>query len=138
MRHHQSGSRLPKLAVTEQDYESLSRLANAALDRIPEVAEELLQELERARIVSERAAKPNVVRMGSNLTYRSDDGAERNVTIVYPAHADISLGRVSILTPIGAALIGLSEGQSIAWTTRSGRKQMLTVLAVTAPSEATV
>lgn len=135
MRQQQNGSRLPRISITERDHASLSMLANAALERSPEVAEELLNELDRARIVSERAAKPNVVRMGSGLTYRADEGAERTVTLVYPAQADISQGRVSIMTPVGAALIGLSEGQSIAWNTRAGKKQTLTVLAVTAPGD---
>jgi regulator of nucleoside diphosphate kinase len=44
--------------------------------------------------------------------------------------ADIAQGKISILTPIGVALLGLSEGQSIAWKTRDGREQRLTVLAV--------
>lgn len=135
MRHQQNGSRLPRISITEKDHASLSMLANAALERSPEVAEELLNELDRARVVSERAARPNVVRMGSGLTYRADDGTERTVTLVYPAEADISQGRVSIMTPVGAALIGLSEGQSIVWNTRAGKKQTLTVLAVTAPGD---
>jgi regulator of nucleoside diphosphate kinase len=55
------------------------------------------------------------------------------VTLVYPAEADIAEGRISVLTPVGTALIGLRAGQSITWRTRDGRKQVLTVLRVTPP-----
>ncbi len=128
-----SSSRLPKIIITEPEFESLSRIANAALDALPDVAEELLRELERARVVAEKAAKPDVVRMNSTILYRQEDGIERRVTLVYPAAADISQGRVSIMTPIGTALIGLGQGQSIAWTNRTGKRQELTVLAVEPP-----
>jgi regulator of nucleoside diphosphate kinase len=136
MRHQADGSRLPKIVVTDRDYDRLSMLADAASHGISEVAEELLRELERARVVSERLVKPNVVRMGSTLTYGTDESGDRRVTLVYPAEADISVGKVSIMTPIGAALIGLSEGQSISWMTRSGKRQVLTVKSVAAPGDA--
>jgi regulator of nucleoside diphosphate kinase len=65
-------------------------------------------------------------------TFVADDGRERSVVLVYPGQADIGVGRISILTPIGTALIGLSEGQSITWTTRDGRRRRLTVQCVEA------
>jgi regulator of nucleoside diphosphate kinase len=127
-------NRLPKITVTEPDFESLSRIASASLDAFPDVAGELLRELDRARVVAERSAKPDVVRMNSVVSYRLDDGSERRVVLVYPAAADISQSRVSIMTPIGTALIGLKEGQSITWTNRTGKRQQLTVLAVQPPA----
>ena len=54
----------------------------------------------------------------------------RTITLVYPGDADISEGKVSVLTPIGTALLGLSEGQSMHWTARDGREHELTVTAV--------
>ena len=69
------------------------------------------------------------MQMGSTLTYEAD-GQRRRVTLVYPQEADIAAGRISVLTPIGTALIGLAEGQSIDWTSRDGRRQWLTVVAV--------
>lgn len=53
--------------------------------------------------------------------------------LVYPGEADIAAGRVSVLTPIGTALIGLAEGQSIVWQTRTGVSKRLTVLKVEEP-----
>ena len=55
------------------------------------------------------------------------------VTLVFPGEADIAQGKISILTPIGAALIGLSAGQSIDWTARDGRIHRLKVESVEAP-----
>jgi regulator of nucleoside diphosphate kinase len=67
------------------------------------------------------------------VTYKADDGRERRVELVFPGEADIGAGKISILTPIGTALIGLSEGQSIAWTARDGSERHLTVLKVEGP-----
>ncbi len=54
----------------------------------------------------------------------------RRITLVFRGQADLTAARISVLTPIGAALIRLSEGQSIVWMTRNGRERRLTVLAV--------
>ncbi len=52
------------------------------------------------------------------------------MTLVFPGEADIAKGKISVLTPIGAALIGLSASQSIDWTSRDGRIHRLTVESV--------
>jgi regulator of nucleoside diphosphate kinase len=53
--------------------------------------------------------------------------------LVYPAEADIEAGRISILTPVGAGLIGLAEGASILWPDRDGHERRLRIIAVTPP-----
>ncbi len=69
--------------------------------------------------------------MGSRVDFRDNStGRMQSVTLVYPGEADIEQGKVSILTPIGAALVGLSKGQSIDWATRTGETRRLIVLAV--------
>jgi regulator of nucleoside diphosphate kinase len=68
--------------------------------------------------------------MGATVEYGSDDGHQRRVTLVYPQDADIAQNKISILTPIGTALLGLAVGQSIQWTTNDGRNRTLTILAV--------
>lgn len=123
----------PPIVVSEADYERLANLAATILDRLPELAGELQAELDRAAVVAAGAVPAGVVRMGSTVAFRSEGGRERTVTLVYPGEADIAAGRVSVLTPVGTALLGLSAGQSIRWTTRDGREQELTVLAVEAP-----
>lgn len=125
-KHH----RIPKIVVGELDHERLTGLAIASIERIPEVAEELLAEMDRAKVVATARLPADVVRMGSVVTFESDSAQHRRVQLVYPGEADIEQGRISVLTPIGAALIGLSAGQSIAWTARDGKKHVLTVTAV--------
>lgn len=125
--------RKPAIALTRHDYERLSRLAEANVSRIPEVAEALLAELDRARTVDESRIAPDVVRMGSSVRFTSDLGEDRRVTLVFPGEADIAANKISILTPIGTALIGLSSGQSIDWTARDGRVHRLTVQEVEPP-----
>ena len=73
----------------------------------------------------------NVVRMGSTVTFKSDDGNTRTLKLVYPADESLDEHRISVMTPVGAALIGLAEGQSIRWTARDGKHHRLTVDKVT-------
>lgn len=133
---NQKTHRKPKIIVGEIDHERLTGLATTALERIPEVAEELLAEMDRAKVVAPAKLPMDVVRMGSFVTFDSDSAQHRRVQLVYPGEADIEQGRISVLTPIGAALIGLAAGQSIAWTARDGKKHVLTVTAVEQPAMA--
>jgi regulator of nucleoside diphosphate kinase len=74
--------------------------------------------------------------MGSHVVFRDDTtGRVRQVTLAYPEQADISKGRVSVLTPIGTALLGLRTGLSIGWQTRSGENRRLTVLEILPPGD---
>lgn len=120
----------PSIVINKSDHLRLVQLANGLLDRNPEVAEELLTELERARVVEKGAVLQDTVQMGSTLEYRTGEGQSRRVTLVYPAEADIAQGKVSILTPIGTALLGLRSGQSIDWTANDGRTHRLTIVSV--------
>lgn len=119
--------RKPAITLTRTDHDRLSRLAESAPAHNADIAEQLFQELDRARVVADERIAASVVRMGSRLRFSSDTGADRTVTIVFPGEADIAAGKISILTPIGAALIGLSSGQSIEWTARDGRTHRLRV-----------
>ena len=120
----------PKLVVGEADHRKLIALALAGIGHTSDAADDLLYELDRARVVSDAKLSGAVVRMGSSVTYRPDNGDARTVTLVYPIDADISAGRISVLTPIGTALIGLTKGQSITWNARNGQRHVLTVLEV--------
>lgn len=125
-----SKSHHPEILIGEAEHASLTGLAVEADARLPGVAESLLVELDRAKVVADKEVPPNVVRMGSSVVFRSDDGQQRRVILTYPARADIAADRISVMTPIGAALIGLAQGQSIGWVARDGRKHELTVLRV--------
>lgn len=125
------GRSKPRIKMTADDHERLSRLAASAMDRAPEVASFLSDELDRVQIVRGGTAEGDFARMGSRVDFRDNStGRMQSVTLVYPGDADIEQGKVSILTPIGAALIGLSKGQSIDWATRTGEIRRLTVLDV--------
>jgi regulator of nucleoside diphosphate kinase len=126
----------PDIELSAADHAKLNELAMAGLDRVPDLADQLLNELERARIVADAELAANIARMGSRIRYRTDDGHEQDVTLVYPADADIAQGRISVMTPVGTALIGLHQGQSITWRDRSNKRHMLTVLEVAAPADA--
>lgn len=118
---------VPNIIVSDADYDRLTSLATAALERLPDVATELLDEMDRAKVVRDNNVPANVVRMGSTVTFRSDDGRELTETLVYPVDEDSDAHKISVMTPVGAALIGLAEGQSISWTARDGRSHRLTV-----------
>ena len=126
--------RVPDIVVSHRDHDRLAALADAALDTLPDLAETLLSELNRATLVADAHAPATIVRMGSDVEYETPDG-RRRVRLVYPEDADIASGRVSVLTPIGTALLGLSSGQSIRWKKRDGRIESLTVLSVAAPAD---
>lgn len=121
----------PRIVIAASEHARLMNLAEKAAERDSPVGEYLAEELSRAQIVPDDACAPHVVRMGSEVTY--NDAAThrtRKVTLVYPGEADIDQNRVSVLTPIGAALIGLSPAQSIEWPSPDGGVGSLTVLDV--------
>jgi regulator of nucleoside diphosphate kinase len=128
---------LPTIVISDSDRLQLIKLAQSASHRMPEVAEELLHEVQRAEICDARAIPHNTVRMHSFVRFRTDKGAEHAVKLVYPEDANIIQDRLSVLSPIGAALIGLSEGQTMSWTDREGQNRTLTVLAVWDDEQAT-
>ncbi|ODT69549.1 MAG: hypothetical protein ABS75_16515 [Pelagibacterium sp. SCN 63-23] len=123
----------PEIILGEADHAMLNRLAMAGLDQMPDLSDQLLNELDRAQVVADLEVPDDVARMGSRIRYRTADTQEQEVVLVYPADADIAQGRISVMTPIGTALIGLRRGQSITWRDRANKRHMLTVLAVTAP-----
>jgi regulator of nucleoside diphosphate kinase len=128
----------PRIVVSDVDHKRIDELAaGAVLSRFREVAEELQIEMDRAKVVPAGKVPSDVVRMGSTVEFRSAGGQHRRVTLVFPSEADISASKVSILTPIGTALIGLSTGQTIGWTTVDGRKDELTIIGVEQPASVT-
>lgn len=119
------------ITISTRDYDQLDRIATAGMRRNSSVPHVLADELARAEIVSPHEMRPNVVTMNSSLTFRDDVTHEiRRVTLVYPGEEDIALGRISILTPVGTALIGVSEGDAIGWRTTAGELRRLTILKV--------
>jgi regulator of nucleoside diphosphate kinase len=123
----------PDIVISTGDYRRLSNLLAVQRHRFAEAAFALQAELDRARIMP--VVPLHVVQMGSTVEFRSDVAPQKPVTLVFPQDADISAGRISILTPIGAALIGLSPGQSIHWEARDGAVRELAVVRVEPPGD---
>ena len=117
--------RRPRVVIGADCLGRLEALAEGAIQRNPDLADRLLEEIGRARIVAEAKVPQNVVAIGRAVTYRDETTGQD-----YPEEADIARGRISILTPIGVALIGLAEGASLYWDTRDGERRVLTVLDV--------
>lgn len=124
----------PNIVIATEDHRILTKLAHAGLNEASTVADDLLYELDRASVVPPEQLPLDAVRMRSTVRHRTANYDEREVTLVYPEEADIALNCVSVMTPVGAALIGLRKGQSITWLGRDGHKQMLTVLGVIHPN----
>ena len=87
----------------------------------PSILPILDQELERAIVMKPEAIPPSLVTMNSEVQVRDlETGVTRCLTLVFPTMASIDTGRVSVLAPIGLALLGRSEGAQVAWHTPRG------------------
>ncbi|OBQ63731.1 nucleoside diphosphate kinase regulator [Mesorhizobium erdmanii] len=123
-----------RILISDTDHDRLTGLARALLDRAPETAEELLSEMDRATVTDAAAMPADVVRMGSIVMVRAEGGDTQRITLVYPGEADIAENRISVLTPMGTALIGAAIGQAVCWSSRDGRELSVTVEAVDTPA----
>src|SRR5687768_16253732 len=98
----------PEITLFAADHERLTALAHSAMREQPEVATILSEELERAHVVPDDQHRRDVVCLGSHVEFRDDTTSTiRKVSLVVPGEADISHGKISVLTPVGTALIGL-------------------------------
>ncbi len=124
----------PPVHMIDAQADVLADLAVNVAGRQPELSALLIGEIDRAKIHSASKIPSDVVTMGSQVEFTdAASGATRVVELVYPVDADIEAGRVSVLTPIGAGLIGLREGGTILWPHRDGTDRALTVTKVTQP-----
>jgi regulator of nucleoside diphosphate kinase len=124
---------MPTIIINEVEHDHLTVLAERAVSSAPDAASILRAEMRRATVVPVDKVPISVIRMGSRVEFSFDGAQPRDVELVYPAWANISEGRISVLTPIGAALIGLAKGQSFTWKTNDSRLHKLTVLRVAPP-----
>lgn len=125
----------PSIIVSRRDAARLDALLEAPQWQHDATAEALLGELARAEIVDDGARPADVVGMHSRVECVDEASGDRHaLTLVFPHEADASAGKVSVLAPVGSALLGLSVGQSIDWTTPTGRALRLRVTGV-APAD---
>ncbi|WP_298185085.1 nucleoside diphosphate kinase regulator [uncultured Pseudomonas sp.] len=123
------------LIITRLDLQRLEHLLDS-LDDFGPNAVALQAELDRADVVGHDEVPAGVVTMNSRVHCREESsGKDYHLTLVYPQDAR-SEGSVSILAPVGTALLGLSVGQHIDWVAPSGKVLKLTLLAVEYQPEA--
>jgi regulator of nucleoside diphosphate kinase len=113
------------IIITEADHE---RLLSVLDQHDTPLADSLEAELQRATIVPPGEVPPDVVTMNSEVVYEIPaTGDRRTIRLVYPKDANATAGRISVLAPIGAALLGLHVGQEIDWTVPSGTRRIRVV-----------
>lgn len=127
----------PPLIVSASDARRLESVLERLGTQHPEVARALEAELARAEIRASGDMPPDVVTMRSQAVCVDErTGMRRVLRLVYPGEEGAAEGNVSVLAPVGAALLGLSTGQSIEWPLPGGRSTRLTVVDVLYQPEA--
>ncbi|HEX7087545.1 MAG TPA: nucleoside diphosphate kinase regulator [Vicinamibacterales bacterium] len=113
--------------VTENDYDRLENLVAATGGRDKAHVERLAEELERAHIVPAAEIPPDVVTMNSEIELKDlDTGETMTFTVVFPYQANFEQGRVSVLAPLGTAVLGYRAGDVVEWTV-PGRTRRLKI-----------
>jgi regulator of nucleoside diphosphate kinase len=125
-------TRRPPIQMIDTEADALAELAMRVQDRSPQVSEMLLTEITRATLHPAKRVPGDVVTMHATVRFIDEaSGKDYTYQLAYPHEADISAGRISILTPVGAGLIGLRAGQSILWPDRDGHERELKIIEVT-------
>ncbi len=113
-----------QIFITEADLSKLERLINVAKEfnsGKKEYLEKLEQELARAHVVLPTAVPDDVITMNSKVLLRDIDyGDEMTYTLVYPDDADLSQDKISVLAPIGTAILGYRTGDQVEWEVPNG------------------
>lgn len=116
------------IILKQTDYQKISELLNAVGSDATALLEE---ELDRATLVDDGSLPADVVAMNSDVHYEdTGSGKTSQIKLVYPTEANIEENRISVLTPVGSALIGLRAGQMIQWPLPNGTRKQLRVLSV--------
>ena len=121
----------PEITVSTADLDRLEGLLGELRAGAPEIADGLRSELDRARIVEPDEVPKDVVTMNSTVRFADEEsGKEFERTLCYPGEATGGADKVSILAPLGSALLGLSVGQRIDWPVPGGRTAHIRILEV--------
>lgn len=114
--------------VTEPDYGRLSALIEKTRERNGvdhQYINKLEAELDRAEIVAAEKIPANVITMRSTVRLRDLMSGEANTySLVFPTEADFSQGKISVLAPIGTAILGYRAGDTIEWPVPSGMRKL--------------
>lgn len=105
--------------------QELLKVAHAFGERDTEYLDRLEEELERAHVVGAKEVPADVVTMNSRVLLQDEKtGEEFTYTLVFPTDADAGAGRLSVLAPVGTAMLGYSVGQTIEWPTPGGVRRL--------------
>lgn len=116
------------LIISQNDYQKISSLIKNVETETTSLLEE---EMSRALVVSHDQLPNDVVSMNSTVKFVCVDSSKESVVkLVFPSDANIEQNKISILAPVGAALIGLRVGQTIRWPLPHGREKTFKVVAV--------
>jgi regulator of nucleoside diphosphate kinase len=119
------------ITLSRLDVERIENLLDTPELRDSPAAERLRAEFDRADIIEPTDMPHDVVSMNSSADCLDEEsGKQYTLTLVYPKDADATAGRISILAPVGSALLGLRTGQSIDWPAERGRTLRLKVTAI--------
>ena len=114
--------------ITEADHEKLTQLLEGARQRQHRDlghVEQLDAELDRAHIVAAAEIPPDVVTMNSQVALRDlDTGGEMVLTLVFPHEANVDQRKVSVLAPLGTAVLGYRGGDIIEWQVPGGARRL--------------
>jgi regulator of nucleoside diphosphate kinase len=122
----------PEITLSRIDAERLERMLDSLVGRSFPGRLELEDEIARAHVVEPAQVPPTVVTMNSSVRFKVESSdTEFSLTLVYPAEADGSNDKISILAPVGSALLGLKEGDEIAWPAPGGGTIDVKIIEVT-------
>jgi regulator of nucleoside diphosphate kinase len=132
MATRRAGVARPPLHLLASESDIVAGLALQAEHRQPVVAAMLLGEIERAELHEPETLPADAVMLGSEISFVDERTQQmRKVELVLPGEANIGEGRISIMTPMGAALYGLRAGDSIDWPDIDGNERRISIRRVT-------
>lgn len=123
-----------KILITDLDFERIQEF----IERSPDNDYEFLSdELSKAEVIPHQVAPKDLVTMGSTVRFLDlDSRTERTLMLTFPQNADVSAGRISLLSPVGTALLGLCAGETIEWNVTPEKTLKLRILAVVSQPKA--
>src|SRR5574339_747016 len=121
----------PPITISSLDAARLEKMLDALGGKQVPNKEDLRAELERANIVEPQEMPHDVVTMNSTVIFRMESSStEFALTLVYPNDVDEGTGKISVLAPVGSALLGLREGDQISWPKPGGGLLKVRILKV--------
>lgn len=122
----------PPITISTLDAVRLERMLDSLTSNQFPDKDNLQAELDRATVVEPQEIPPDVVTMNSTVTFRVESSdTEFSLTLVYPNDPGDSTGKISVLAPVGSALLGLRESDEISWPKPGGGLLLVRILKVT-------